>query len=155
MIIGEEDGGHGEASSYPGVRENPTAFGGQPGFDGVMHSYDRHLKQHSRRLRQDMTDAESRLWWYLRRKRMAGVQVYRQKPLGKYIVDFFAPRVDLVIEVDGGQHFTEAGLRNDGLRDDALRAMGLQVLRYDNLQVLQHTEAVVDDILRHVMGRLR
>lgn len=101
-----------------------------------------------------MTEAERRLWWYLRRKRMAGVQVYRQKSLGKYIVDFFAPRVALVIEVDGGQHFTEDGLRNDGLRDDALRAMGLQVLRYDNLQVLQHTEAVVDDILRHVMRRL-
>jgi very-short-patch-repair endonuclease len=77
---------------------------------------------------------------------MAGVQVYRQKPLGKYTVDFFAPRVALVIEVDGGQHFTEAGLRNDGLRDDALRAMGLQVL--------QHTEAVVDDILRYVLRRL-
>lgn len=85
---------------------------------------------------------------------MAGVQVYRQKPLGKYIVDFFAPRARLVIEVDGGQHFTTEGLRNDTLRDEALRAMGLQVLRYDNLQVLQHTEAVVDDILRHVMSRL-
>ena len=102
-----------------------------------------------------MTEAEHRLWWYLRRKRMAGVQVYRQKPLGKYIVDFFAPLVRLVIEVDGGQHFTTEGLRTDGLRDDALRAMGFLVLRYDNLQVLQHTDAVVDDILRHVIARLR
>jgi very-short-patch-repair endonuclease len=119
-----------------------------------MHPYDRHLEQGSRRLRRDMTDAECRLWWYLGRKRMAGVQVYRLKPLGTYIVDFLAPRVALVIEVDGGQHFTEDGPRNDGLRDDALRAMGLQVLRYDNLQVPQHTEAVVDDILRHVMRRL-
>lgn len=101
-----------------------------------------------------MTEAEHRLWWYLRRKRMAGVQVYRQKPLGAYIVDFFAPQVGLVIEVDGGQHFTENGLRADGLRDNALRAMGLRVLRYDNLQVLQHTEAVADDILRHVIARL-
>jgi very-short-patch-repair endonuclease len=102
-----------------------------------------------------MTEAERRLWWYLRRKRMAGVQVYRQKPLGTYIVDFFAPRVCLVIEVDGGQHFMADGLRADAMRDATLRAMGLQVLRYDNVQVLQHTEAVVDDILRHMIMRLR
>lgn len=108
-------------------------------FDDAMHPYGRHLKPYSRRLRREMTEAEHRLWWYLRRKRMAGVQVYRQKPLGTYIVDFFAPRVDLVIEVDGGQHFTEHGVRSDALRDDVLRAMGLRVLRYDNLQVLQDT----------------
>ena len=50
-----------------------------------------------------MTDAEHRLWFRLRRKQLLGVQFYRQKPIGKYIVDFYSPAVALVIEVDGGQ----------------------------------------------------
>ena len=61
-----------------------------------------------------MTDAEHRLWFRLRRKQLLGLQFYRQKPIGKYIVDFYAPAVALVIEVDGGQHFEEH-LRQGGM----------------------------------------
>jgi len=53
----------------------------------------------------DLTDAEQRLWARLRRKQILGVQFYRQKPIGNYIADFYAPAAQLVVEVDGSQHF--------------------------------------------------
>ncbi len=66
-----------------------------------MLKYDTNLKQLARKLRTDMTDAERLLWSRLRGKQVLGVQFYRQKPIGPYIVDFHAPASRLVIEVDG------------------------------------------------------
>jgi very-short-patch-repair endonuclease len=60
-----------------------------------------------------MTDAENRLWSKLRRKQLRGHQFYRQKIIGKYIVDFYCPKANLVIELDGGQHYSERGKAKD------------------------------------------
>lgn len=57
-----------------------------------------------------MTDAEQLLWSRLRRKQILGLQFYRQKPLLNYIVDFYCPSANLVIECDGGQCFTDERL---------------------------------------------
>jgi very-short-patch-repair endonuclease len=119
-----------------------------------MLPYQRHLKPFARRLRREMTDAVQRLWWHVRRKRLGGVQFYRQKPLGRYIVDFYAPAAQLVVELDGSQHMTPEGLRADGLRDAALGRMGLRVMRFDDREVLLETEAVVEAIWRVLMTRL-
>ena len=119
-----------------------------------MFVYDRKLKPFSRRLRREMTDAEQRLWYRLRRKQLHDVQFYRQKPLGDYVVDFYAPTVRLVIEVDGSQHFEAAAMVADGRRSDALRRMGLDVLRFDNRQVLLETDAVVEEIWRFIDSRI-
>ena len=94
-----------------------------------------------------MTDAEQRLWYRLRRKQVAGVQCYRQKPLGSYVVDFYLPAAGLGVEVDGGQHFSDAGLARDLVRTAWLQRLGLEVLRFDNRQVLLETEAVLEAIL--------
>jgi very-short-patch-repair endonuclease len=67
--------------------------------------YNANLKSTARKLRQNLTDSESALWTQLRAKQPAGIQFYRQKPLGPYIVDFYAPQAKLVIEIDGSQHF--------------------------------------------------
>ena len=56
-----------------------------------------------------MTDAENMLWFKLRRKQLKDHQFYRQKIIGKYIVHFYCPKANLVIELDGGQHYSEAG----------------------------------------------
>ena len=56
-----------------------------------------------------MTEAEKHLWKRLRGKQIGGLQFYRQKIIGNYIVDFFCPKASLVIELDGGQHYTDAG----------------------------------------------
>jgi very-short-patch-repair endonuclease len=81
-------------------------------FKGLpMLRYDNHLKDTSRLLRKNMTDSERLLWSRLRRKQIAGMQFYRQKPIGKYIVDFYAPKAKLVIEVDGSQHMESENIK--------------------------------------------
>jgi len=106
-------------------------------------SYDPKLKSVARRLRSKMTEAEQKLWTRLRRKQIHDIQFYRQKPIGEYIVDFYAPMENLVVEVDGSQLHDPNGKARDVRRNDFLAGQGLKVLRFDNLQVLQETDAVV------------
>ncbi len=69
------------------------------------------LKGYSRELRKNMTDAERLVWAKARRKQLKDRQFYRQRILGDYIVDFYCPKARLVVEVDGGQHHSEEGIR--------------------------------------------
>ena len=69
-----------------------------------MLKYDSRLRQQARYLRTNMTTAERKLWFRIRRKQLLGVRFVRQKPIGGYVVDFFAAGPDIVIEVDGAQH---------------------------------------------------
>lgn len=113
-----------------------------------MLKYSKYLKQPSRNLRTGMTETEHKLWSYLRGKQIHGIQFYRQKPLGSYIVDFYAPAAKLIIELDGSQHHEPDHARKDADRDACLSSQGLLVLRFDNLQVLNETEAVLEQIIR-------
>ena len=115
-----------------------------------MLKYNPHLKQPARRLRMAVTDAEQRLWFRLRRKQLLGVQFYRQKPIGNYIVDFYAPAAALVVEVDGGHHFETPQARRDQARTSYLAEQGLQVLRFTDLEVLQQLDVVVEAIFAAV-----
>ncbi len=108
-----------------------------------MISYKSGLKLISRRLRSEMTENERLLWSRLRRKQLHGIQFYRQKPIGGYIVDFYAPAARLVVEVDGSQHQDNIHAQNDVHRDESLKGQGLRVLRFTNLQVLQELDSVV------------
>ena len=111
-----------------------------------MLPYNGNLKQLSRELRKNMTDAERHLWAKIRMKRLKGYQFYRQKPIGDYIVDFFCPRVKLVIEVDGGQHFSDEMTEYDRIRNEYLSNLGLRVLRFTNTEVLKNIAGVVESI---------
>jgi very-short-patch-repair endonuclease len=108
--------------------------------------YNKRLKLNSRSLRSNMTDAEQHLWQYLRRKQINGWQFYRQKLLGAYIVDFYCAAAQLVVELDGSQHFEVDHQRADQQRDAFLQSLGLRVLRFDNRQVLLETDAVLEVI---------
>ena len=119
-----------------------------------MLPYGKNLKTPSRELRGNMTDAEQVLWSRVRRKQILGVQFYRQKPIGPFIVDFHAPAAGLVIEVDGGQHYEEKHRRRDEARDAVLNTLGLLVLRFDNMQVLKELDAVEEQIFRVVQERI-
>ena len=119
-----------------------------------MLLYNGSLKQHARRLRKNMTNSEQVLWSRLRGKQLLGVQFYRQKPIGDYIVDFFAPKTKLVIEVDGSQHKKGVHASKDKRRDTYLASIGLRVLRFNSRQVLQETDAVVEVIFRTMAKRL-
>ena len=82
------------------------------------------------------------------------MQFNRQKPLLNFIVDFYSARASLVIELDGSQHLDAEQLRDDVARDEALAAVGLRVLRFDNHQVLTELEAVFQVIDGLVEERL-
>ena len=119
-----------------------------------MLKYNPNLKQTARRLRKEMTHCEQMMWMRLRRKQLQNTQFYRQKPIGTYIVDFYAPNAKLVVEVDGSQHLGLKHKQNDRERDAYLTNAGLQVLRFGNMQVLQEIDAVVDAILKALMNRV-
>lgn len=120
----------------------------------VMQPYNKNLKLPSRDLRRNMTDAEQWLWQRLRRKQILGLQFYRQKPILNFIVDFYCSAAKLVIECDGGQHYTEDGLKADQIRDQALSELGLVVLRFSNRQILIEIDGVVEKIYCVVNLRL-
>ena len=111
-----------------------------------MLAYNANLKQLSRQLRENMSDAERHLWAKIRMKQLKDYQFYRQKPIGDYIVDFFCPRAKLVIEVDGSHHLAGETIEYDRIRDEYLSSLGLRVLRFTNTDVLTHTERVVESI---------
>jgi len=101
-----------------------------------------------------MTDAERVLRSQLRRKQIQNVQFYRQKCIGDFIVDFYAPKVHLVIEVDGSQHFEKINQIKDQQRDAFLNREGLQVIRFHNGQVLREIESVMEVIFQIVTLKL-
>ena len=101
-----------------------------------MMEYNRKLKEWARRLRTQMTDSERALWERLRRRQVQAVRFYRQKPIGNYIVDFYALKAKIVLEVDGSRHMESEQAALDLQRDAFLASQGLRVLRFDDLQVL-------------------
>jgi len=119
-----------------------------------MLSYNANLKAKARQLRKNMTDSEHMLWSRLRGKQLLDVQFYRQKPIGNYIVDFYAPKTKLVVEVDGSQHIKQSHAEKDRYRDDYLSRIGLKVLRFNSRQVMKETDAVVKVIYRAMAQRL-
>ena len=120
-----------------------------------MLRYKVQLKLKACHLRKNMTDSERALWSRLRGKQLLGVQFYRQKPIGDFIVDFFAPSTKLVIEVDGSQHMVGEQAEKDEQRDKYLAAVGLRVLRFNSREVLEETDAVVEVIYRTMAKRLK
>lgn len=114
-----------------------------------MLLYNKNLKQRSRRLRKSMTDAERHLWTKIRMKQLKGYQFYRQKPIGDYIVDFYCPKIKLVIEVDGRQHFSDEMTEYDRIRDDHMSSLGLRVLRFTNTEVLTNIEGIIESIIEN------
>lgn len=111
-----------------------------------MLRYNAHLKDKARQLRKNVTDSERALWARLRNKQLLGVQFYRQKPIGEHIVDFYAPKAKLVVEVDGSQHMQGDNAQKDRSRDEYLASLGLMVLRFNSREVLEESDAVVEVI---------
>ena len=119
-----------------------------------MLKYNAKLKSVARQLRQNLTDSERALWTRLRGKQLSGVQFYCQKPIGDYIVDFYAPKAKLVIEIDGSQRLEAPQVAKDRERDEYLGRLGLTVLRINGRQVLKETEAVVELIYQTITTQL-
>ena len=108
------------------------------------------ILQRARALRLNQTEAEQRLWYYLRAHRFMGLKFKRQKPIGNYIVDFICLSPKLDIEIDGSQHAEQVGY--DRCRDTWLREQGFLVLRFWNNEVLNQTEAVLESIRQTILA---
>lgn len=105
-------------------------------------------KHLARAMRRRMTDAEMRLWFYLRAMRERGLAFRRQSPVGRYILDFECRKAKLCVEVDGAQH-DQLGVReHDKEREAWLALQGYAVLRFQNHDVLRATDEIVDHIVR-------
>jgi very-short-patch-repair endonuclease len=119
-----------------------------------MLNYNANLKDKARQLRKNLTDSEKALWSRLRNKQLLGIQFYRQKPIDEHIVDFFAPRAKLVVEVDGSQHMVGDHIQKDRIRDGYLASLGLKVLRFNSREVLKENDAVVEAIYRMITDQV-
>jgi very-short-patch-repair endonuclease len=111
---------------------------------------DRLLIRRAKELRASLSQAERRLWYFLRRNNL-GCRFRRQYPIGPYIADFACVDPRVVIEVDGGQHAEQS--KYDESRDRFMRDRGFIVLRFWSNDVLQNTEGVLEVILRAVQEK--
>jgi very-short-patch-repair endonuclease len=108
------------------------------------------LKQRANKLRKNSTLTEIMMWDELKKKRLRGYDFDRQKPIDNYIVDFYCKELMLAIEIDGESHYGKEG--KDENRDRRLNALGVTVLRYDDMEVrytldkiMKQLEAWVDE----------
>ncbi|HEX2725315.1 MAG TPA: endonuclease domain-containing protein [Beijerinckiaceae bacterium] len=103
----------------------------------------------ARRLRNDLTDAERKLWYRLNNRQLAGWKFVRQEPIGPYFADFACREARLVVEVDGSQH---AESERDKVRDAFLAGRAYRVLRFWNNDVLRNTDSVLETIFAALGG---
>lgn len=115
----------------------------------TKQGYSRHLEL-KRKLRSEMTPAENKLWIRLRSKQLQNLKFRRQHGIGPYIVDFYCPEKKLVIEVDGDVHAELEQKAKDQEREDYLKKLGLQIIRYRNNDILQNLECVLEDLFQRV-----
>lgn len=104
-----------------------------------------------RRLRNQPTDAEHRLWQHLRSRQLEGCRFRRQHPFGDYILDFACLDRKVIIELDGGQHADSTTY--DARRTDFLEGAGFLVLRFWNNEVFDNIEGVVEVIIATLAAR--
>jgi very-short-patch-repair endonuclease len=111
------------------------------------------LRSNARALRKNSTDAERLLWAALRDHRLNGAGFRRQVPIENYIADFMCHAAKLVIELDGGHHFSDQSERTDAARSAVIEAKGLQVLRFSNHDVMTNRAGVLETIAPAVAER--
>ncbi|UYO49104.1 DUF559 domain-containing protein [Rhodopseudomonas palustris] len=110
-------------------------------------------RRHARELRKKSTDAERLMWGELRDKKLNGFSFKRQVPIGPYIGDFACHAKKLVVEIDGGQHFSDDAERSDAARTAAIEARGFRVVRFSNAEVMGNREGVLQSIVTELAAR--
>jgi very-short-patch-repair endonuclease len=110
----------------------------------------RDFKNRRRELRRNATFPEQRLWLRLRDRRMQGYKFRRQFGVGKYIVDFYAPALKLVVEVDGDTHAGEKAEKYDEVRTKYLNSLGVTCIRFTNHEIMQNFDGALSMIWKRV-----
>ena len=101
-------------------------------------------------LRKDQTIPEEILWQHLRNKKMRGIKFKRQFSVGIFVLDFYAPSIQLVIEVDGPIHLKKENQEYDEDREKGLKALGLKIIRFSNHDVENNIHEVLKKISERV-----
>ena len=97
-----------------------------------------------------MTKEEKHLWYDFLRD--YEVKFYRQKVIGRYIVDFYCPAAKLVVELDGSQHYEEENRLHDNERSDFINSLGITVMRFSNYDFHIRFREICETIDRYVRG---
>lgn len=100
----------------------------------------RELKAFAVKMRKNQTDEENKVWYQILKGRVP--KFHRQRIIGNYIVDFYCPKLKLIIEIDGYQHFYEEKREYDNKRTEYLENLGYRVLRFENTEVNKDIEEV-------------
>jgi very-short-patch-repair endonuclease len=109
------------------------------------------IKHQAGELRKELTPAEHKLWAYLRRDKLNGINFRRQHAIGKYIADFCSVQEKLIIELDGSQHLEQE--EQDAERTKYLNAQGYKVIRFWNNQVMNDMDGVILAIINSLESK--
>ncbi|SEQ31552.1 endonuclease domain-containing protein [Basfia succiniciproducens] len=110
------------------------------------------LKEFALKLRKNLTEEESILWYHLRKKQLAGFHFRKQAVIAPYIVDFICYKAKLIIEIDGEQHFLPSALVYDEKRTFYLKSKGFRVIRFTNYEIKRELDSVLDKIWYELTG---
>jgi very-short-patch-repair endonuclease len=113
--------------------------------------YNPRLKQIARTLRKNMTLSEILLWQQLKNKQLLGNDFHRQKPIDEYVVDYYCPKLKLVLEIDGDSH--DGKEEADRIRQEKLESLGLTVLRYWDSDVKNNIDGIVEQFREWIEAR--
>lgn len=114
---------------------------------------DNSLLENARKLRREMTPHERKLWYLFLRN--YPVKIYKQRIIGKFIVDFYCASAKLIIEIDGSQHYEDQGMAYDRERTAFLESLGLTVIRFSNRDIDREFSAVCEQIDLIIKERLQ
>ncbi len=110
--------------------------------------YNSKLKELAKKNRKNPTKAEEKLWNAVLINKKLGYKFLRQKPIGNFIVDFYSSSLKMVLEVDGDDHAEKQ--EDDFIRTAFLERLGMKVIRYKNLDILQNISGVYEDLVEQV-----
>ena len=96
----------------------------------MKYNFNNNNLKNAKNLRKQLTKEERKLWYGFLKS--YPVHFYKQRPIGKYIADFYCGKAKLVIELDGSQHYENEGIESDAERDEYLKSIGITVLRIPN-----------------------
>ena len=120
----------------------------------VYIPYNKNLVEKARENRKNPTPAEKKMWYeILSRHTFERLKFTRQKPLDRYIVDFYCSELMLAIEIDGDSHAEQTDY--DRIRTERLGRYGIRVIRYTNIDVMRNLEGVYEDLHQKVEGMKR
>lgn len=115
-------------------------------------AYNTNLLEKAKALRKDMTPQEKELWYKFLKN--YPIKIYKQRPIGYFIADFYCSKAKLVIEIDGSHHYTVDGKEYDDFRSEVINNLGIDVIRFANNDIDNNFEGVCYEIDRTICERL-